>query len=369
MKKIGRVLLVSLLVSAMTVTPVFAEPSVSDLKESKKAAQGEMNSLQKELRTLIGKMDKLETALIEKGEAIEKAETDLKAAEEKEQKQYNAMKLRIKNVYEGGNTSSIETLFSAENFTDFLNKAEYVQNVHNYDQKLFKGYVETKEKIAALKSTLETEMADMEEMQEEYKKEEAGLNRTLEEKKDEVENLDEQLQKAAEAERRRQEEEAKRKEEEKNHNQSNNNNNNNNSNNNRPVNPPANNNNNKPSGGSGSAGNGGSSLGSGSAIVSGAKAYLGVPYKWGGTSGSGVDCSGLVYLAHRAAGINVDRTSSALGGGGKAVSSPLPGDVVCYSGHVGIYVGGGQMIHAPEPGKVVSYTNVNYAPHWFRRYW
>ena len=54
----------------------------------------------------------------------------------------------------------------------------------------------------------------------------------------------------------------------------------------------------------------------------------------------------------------MDRTSSALGAGGRAVSSPQPGDVVCYPGHVGIYIGGGQMIHAPQPGDVVKISSV-----------
>lgn len=362
MKKFGRVLLVSLLVSAMTATPVFAEPSVKDLNEDKKAAQSEADTLQRELQTLIGKMDKLEMDLIEKGEAITQAETDLATAEEKEQQQYNAMKLRIKKVYEEGDSSFLETLFSAEDFTDLLNKAEYVQNVHDYDQKLFKAYNETKLEIAELKSTLETEMEALEELQDEYIEEKSGLDKTLEEKREEIKDLDEQIQKAAEAERRRKEEEERRRQEEERRKQEESHNQNQNQNNNRPVNPPVGND-------GGSYNGGGGSLGSGSPIVSGAQAYLGVPYVWGGTSGSGVDCSGLVYLAHRAAGLNVPRSSWGLGGSGKPVSNPQPGDVVCYSGHVGIYVGGGRMIHAPEPGKVVCYTNVDYAPHWFRRYW
>lgn len=118
-----------------------------------------------------------------------------------------------------------------------------------------------------------------------------------------------------------------------------------------------------------SSDNGGSTYGNGSAILSAAAAYLGVPYVWGGTSGSGVDCSGLVYLAHQACGIPITRNSYSQGSGGQAVSDPQPGDVVCYGGHVGIYAGGGQMIHAPQPGEVVCYTSVNYAYHWYRRYW
>lgn len=382
MKRFGRTLLVSLLASAMIVTPVLAEPSVGDLTDSKKAAENEVSSLQKELQTLIEKMNTLEGNLIEKGEEIEKAETDLVAAEEKEQQQYHDMKLRIKYMYENGDGSFIETLLSAENFSDLLNKAEYVQNVHNYDRKMLKEYVATKNKITKLKTKLEKEMASMEDMQEEYKQEESSLNKTLNEKKKEVKDLDKQLQAAAEAaEKRRQEEEERRKEQEKendkNHGGGNTPPSNSGGGNTPPSNnggdntPPSNGNdgNTEPPKDNGSSDNDNGSHGNGNAVVNGAARYLGVPYKWGGTSGSGVDCSGLVYLAHQAAGISVPRQSGALGSRGKAVSKPQPGDVVCYSGHVGIYVGGGQMIHAPEPGKVVCYSNINYAPHWFRRYW
>lgn len=104
-------------------------------------------------------------------------------------------------------------------------------------------------------------------------------------------------------------------------------------------------------------------------IVEAAYTQLGTPYVWGGTTPyRGLDCSGLTQYCHRMAGVTIPRTSGPQGSGGMAVTTPEPGDIVCYSGHVGIYIGGGQMIHAPQPGQVVCITKVWGNP-WYRRYW
>lgn len=365
MRKFKQVFLASVLASSMVVTPVFAD-DVSNLQNSKNAAQSEVNSLQSELQTLIEKMSKLEDDLVSTGQQITQAQDDLTVAEEKEHQQYEDMKKRIKYMYEEGNSTAIETLISAENFSDLLNKAEYVQNVHSYDRKQLQEYIDTKQQIADLKAQLEEDQANLESMQSDYEAEQTTLSNTLESKKEEVADLDEQLQAAvAAAEAKRQAEEAAKAAK-------------NNGNNNTTVTPSAPSTPSTPStptvtpdtsNDNSSSDNGGSTYGNGSAILSAAAAYLGVPYVWGGTSGSGVDCSGLVYLAHQACGIPITRNSYSQGSGGQAVSDPQPGDVVCYGGHVGIYAGGGQMIHAPQPGEVVCYTSVNYAYHWYRRYW
>ena len=103
----------------------------------------------------------------------------------------------------------------------------------------------------------------------------------------------------------------------------------------------------------------------GKSVVSYAKQFLGNPYVYGGTSlTNGTDCSGFVMRVYQKFGISMPRTSSAMRSAGRAVSysDMQPGDVVCYSGHVGIYAGNGQIVNAIDSAHGIGMTNVNYAP-------
>ena len=357
MKKFGTRLLTAVVASSMIVTPVFAAPSVDDLKENKAAKESEVSSLQDQLTDIMSKLGDLEESLIEKGEEITKAEEDLKEAQEKEQEQYEAMKKRIKFMYEEGDTTALETLVTAENFSDLVNKAEYVQNVHTYDRKQLEEYIETKQQIADLKTTLEDEQKNMESMQAEYEDKESELSSTIESKKAEVADLDSQIQAAAEAAAAEALAAQQQAAAANNNNGGGSGNRNNGGNGTKPAPAPT------PSGG------GSGNTSTAQAIVNAAYGQLGVPYVWGGTTpGVGLDCSGLTQYCHRVAGISIGRTSEVQGGGGRAVSNPQPGDLVCYGSHIGIYIGGGQMIHAPHTGDVVRVANVYGSP-WYRRYW
>ena len=101
----------------------------------------------------------------------------------------------------------------------------------------------------------------------------------------------------------------------------------------------------------------------GSAVVSYGSQFVGNPYVYGGTSlTNGTDCSGFVMSCYSAFGVSLPHSSSALRSVGYGVSydEMQPGDIVCYSGHVGIYAGNGQLLHASTYKTGITYSNVNY---------
>jgi len=106
---------------------------------------------------------------------------------------------------------------------------------------------------------------------------------------------------------------------------------------------------------------------SGTAIVTEAMKYIGIPYKWGGTSPDGFDCSGLVQYVCHSLGIEVDRVTHEQVTNGYHVEKGnlLPGDLIFFTDesdyvhHVGIYIGDNKFIHAPQTGDVVKVSELS----------
>ena len=90
----------------------------------------------------------------------------------------------------------MEDLFTSNSIADFLNQADYIETVHNYDREKLEEYVETKEQIASLKESLEKDLEKLEKMQASFESQKEALSETLTQKQAEVANLDQELQAA-----------------------------------------------------------------------------------------------------------------------------------------------------------------------------
>ena len=350
-KRVHSAVVATVLTCSMVVTPVFAEPDTleqlqneeQELKDQKAAAQNEIDNLQSELDTIVQKLSDLEDDLIAKGEEIIQAQEDLKVAEAKKEEQYEAMKLRIKYMYEAGSgTATMEKVMTSGDISSILTQAEYSQQVHEYDREQLQEYADTVKEIEDLQTKLETEMAELENLEAEYQQQEDELNATISDKRDQVSDLDSMIQEAArkvqdekdrleaEAERQRRLEEQQRQQEEAA--QSNN------------------------TGGSATTDDSNTSGGAdtsydavtGNAVVDRAYSKIGCWYQWGAVGPNTFDCSGLVSYALSGSYIRLGNTTTFMGW--TRVSNPQPGDICVNSHHCGIYIGGGQMIHAPHTG-------------------
>ena len=106
--------------------------------------------------------------------------------------------------------------------------------------------------------------------------------------------------------------------------------------------------------------------GLGAEIANYALQFVGNPYVYGGTSlTNGADCSGFVLAVYAQYGVSLPHSATADRSMGTAVGSlaeAQPGDLVCYSGHVGIYIGNGQIVHASTPRTGIKISSATYKP-------
>ena len=113
-----------------------------------------------------------------------------------------------------------------------------------------------------------------------------------------------------------------------------------------------------------SGGNSDSSLDLGRQIADYAMKFIGNPYVYGGTSlTNGADCSGFVQSVYKQFGISLPRTSGEQGKSGRSVDglhNAAPGDLIWYSGHIGIYIGNGKIVHASNPKNGIITSDATY---------
>lgn len=422
-----------LLVTAVSITcmqPAFASSRKSQAENAKKNAesnlnsvsnninsitsrqrelQNEINALDAELVDLLLNMDILSDELDTKEQEIKQANIDLKAAQKEETEQYEQMKKRIRYMYERGDNSFLEALLGATSMSDFLNRVNYYNAVYEYDREQLDIYKETKQQVIDLKEQLLTEQSEMEEMQDNYKLQEADLKKLVASKESTMDDFDSQLSQArilaaayketiqeqnqiirdeeekeriaaeaaaraaAEAERAAREAaaaaaaeaEARARAEAEARANSNANNNTGSTSTSTP--PSSGSSSGNSSSGSDSSSNSAPAVSpsgaTGSDVINYATQFIGNPYVWGGTSlTNGADCSGFVMSVYAHFGYSLPHSSAAMAGCGRGVSysEAQPGDLICYSGHVALYMGGGRIVGAQSSRTGITTQNATY---------
>ena len=384
---------------------------MSALWDQKQQLESQIESLNSDLVNVMVSIQTLESDIASKEAEIEKTQGDLTKAQNAKDKQYSAMKKRIQYLYEkGGNNAWFQMMLNADNLADLLTRAEYTQQMYEQDRESLQKYARTIEEVQKLEDQYEQEKADFETMKEEYEAQQSNLQYQLDvtransadceneiayaqQQATEYANLLEQQQaeiEQLEAERIAAEEEARRQAEaeaaaaaaaqEAAQNGDNSSEDVQYDEDGNVVSGSSDGssdyeydeygnvidtdntvdyNSDASSSGSSSdsssdSSSASSSSGSGSSVVSYATQFVGNPYVWGGTSlTSGADCSGFVQSVYANFGVSLPRTSYEQQNAGYEVSyaDAQPGDLICYGGHVAIYMGNGQIVHASNAGR------------------
>lgn len=163
---------------------------VKKLKEKLEASKADLNTyvaeLDADLVDIQTKINELKTKISDKETEIEEKQKELEDAIEIQEAQYEAMKTRIKFMYEKGDTLSLELIFGAAGFSDMLNKAEYIEMLSAYDRKKLNEYVNQTEYVKLCKESLEEEKGVLEEAKASVESEEAALNELIATKEQEI---------------------------------------------------------------------------------------------------------------------------------------------------------------------------------------
>ena len=373
-----------------------AENEAVSIEENREETEAEMAESQEKLAQIITSVSIIEDEIKDKTKAVEEAKEQYDIAKKKEEDQYASMKRRIKYMYEhGGSISPYAELFSGgSDFADMLNRSAYVEEIYEYDRSLLEEYQKTKEQVKESEERLQNELDELKEIKDTYEEESDELQKTINDQKAKVENFNEQLasarakasqyknqiaaqnkeikriveaeEAAAAARKKKAEEEAakKKKAEEaarkKAEEESQSSKKEDNKESEEEYAPEEEGEYEEESSSSSSSGGG---SGTGSQVASYAQQFLGNPYVSGGTSlTDGCDCSGFTQSVFSHFGYSIPRTSweQQSAGRGVSYSEAQPGDLFCYSGHVGIYIGNNTICHASTPETGIKLTPATY---------
>jgi len=338
--------------------------TISNLSEEQDLLEEEIEDLNAEVVNMMTsialKEDEIaakEQEITDKQGEINEAQLKYEEAKKREEEQYEAMKVRMRLMYENGNTSVLALVLESGTIADLVNRVEGIEALYEYDQNKLKEFIATKNEVQALwdqlvldKSQLETEKSQLEQDRVELQDLKTQLDGKLSKKKQESANYDAEIQKyrqQASAQKKKIQQEEKELKKLKDQQ--------------------------KRAAAAAVASakttdqtstiNGATGSELGKKIAQYGCQFVGNPYVMGGTSlTNGADCSGFTYRIYRDFGYSIPRTSYEQRSCGTGVSyeNAQPGDLICYDGHVAMYIGGGKIVHASTAKTGIKISNATY---------
>ena len=210
MRRKGQALLVFLLASVMLLVslPVYAD-EIESLESKTSDLQNQLNDINQDLVRISDEIASTESAIEDTNNEMFRIQDSLAISRENEIRQYEDMKTRIKYMYENGNNNLLELLFSAENMSDFLNRAEFIQNISSYDREKLENLQSIQKGIEQQEADLTAKQNSLADLQTQLKNQQDALNQKADETSTDLAVFNQKLQ-MLRAERARAAEEAAR---------------------------------------------------------------------------------------------------------------------------------------------------------------
>ena len=169
------------------------QKKAEELEKKKKDAEKEKQSLEKQLESIVSEMEETKTKIEEKETEISAKEEELIQAKVDENDQYESMKKRIKYMYENGNAQFVEILCESKNIGEFLNNAEYITTISEYDRNMLVEFQAVVKDVEEQEAALQAEYDELETMQNDLITKQDSVTELMESKDAEIEQISSDL--------------------------------------------------------------------------------------------------------------------------------------------------------------------------------
>lgn len=185
-----------------SVTSVSAD-DIKSLEDKTNTLQSQLNGINQDLLSISNEIVTTEAQIEDANNEMLRLQDSLAISLENEKRQYEAMKIRIKYIYENGSTSLLEMMFSADNMTEFLNRADFIENVSSYDQEQLTALQKVKTGIESQKASLNDKQSSLSALQKQLKTQKAELSAKAKQTSTNLEALNKHLEELREEEARK----------------------------------------------------------------------------------------------------------------------------------------------------------------------